>query len=257
MAAEKKKMNRSLLLLLIAIAIFSTVLWFGAMRLFTSARTTVYVFGDDYGEGTLITGDMFSKIDVDTSTYNLLSGTGNAYARAEEINAAIEAGDRLSVNVVKDLPVTANLFMKNGGTGVESRLADGKVACEILASKVYGLSGEEVRVGSRINLTAYSNIDSLERSELIYQDMMILDIVRNENGAISSVYVECDPKDLVMLQHALLADSVSVSILKPGAYEKLSGSGLKYERNTRAEDDPEETGKTTPKVDYWEGYLGR
>ena len=255
MAKERRKTRTGTVLILLLIAVLMLIAGFGMMTFLKSQRTTVYVFNAAYPEGTQVNGDMFTQIQIDTSTYALLSGTESAYAKREEIVAAIEAGDRLSAGVVSGLPVTANLFMTNGGTGVESRLADGKAAVEILSSRVYGLSGNEVRAGSRINLTAYSNVNDVERSELIYQDMLILDVVSDENGALVSVYVECDPEDLVMLQHALVTDSVSVSVLRPGSYSPLEGEALRYERNTDREDDPEESGLSSPKIDYWKGYL--
>lgn len=256
MASEKKKFRKSVVILLVVLAVLVSLFAYGTYTTLQATRTKVFVFNRNFDEGTVVTGDMFGSIEVDTSTYNLLLGTANAYALSEDINMAISAGDRLAVGVVAGLPVTTNLFMANGGSGVESRLADGKVAVEILASKVNGLSGNEVRVGSRINVTAFSDVNYHERSELVYQDMMILEVVEDEDGNIVSIYVECEPADVVMLQHALVTDTVSISILKPGSYEALTGDGLKYERNIDKKDDPETLGMATGSVGYWNGYLG-
>lgn len=241
---KKAKSGKGVFIILLLMVIIGVMVGFGLYTYLEQQRTVIYVFSGDYPAGTPVSGTSYTTLEIDTAAYGAMTGTGTSYCTAEELRTLSSAGDRLAVDVVAGLPATTNLFMMTGGgTGVESKLKDGKAACEILASRVYGLTGSEVRPDSRVNIVAFSDIEDVERSELIYQDMLVLDVIRDEAGETTAIYVECDPSDLVTLQHALVADTVSLSVLKPGTYTEVTDeAGLVHTRVTRQKQEEEPAG---------------
>lgn len=232
MARPKQGMNKGTAVIFIVAIIVALAAGFLVYQWLGTKKSTIYIFKGDYKAGTQIAGDMLSKMSIDSDAYDAMghNEAGIAYMTADEISAHIASGDRLAVDVVQYMPVMTNLFISSGGTGVESRLDDNKVGVEILASKVYGLSGNEVRVGSRVNISSNFEFENTKENDLIFQDVLVLDVTYDDDGNIAAIYVEVEPKDSVMLQHALINETVSVAVLKTGAYMPIQGGDTSFSK---------------------------
>lgn len=231
MAKSHSTKTKSLLLLGLVIIILVAITAFMTFKFLNSKRVEVYYFVNNYDAGEQVDGSMFEKQIIAQDTYNAMAKSGGAmYVTAEEINAYIKAGDKLATNVVKGLPATDNLFVATGGSGVESRLSKGMVGVEVLASRVYGLTGEEVGVGSKVNVTTNFAYDNIKESDLIFQNVTVLDTVHDEDGLLSAVYLELSPEDALKLQHSLVSETVSISVLKPGDYTPIEGTKTMYKK---------------------------
>lgn len=230
-------LNTGALIILILMLIIGCLCGYGYYWYARSMRSTIFMFKEPYLSGTVVTGDMFVPQEIDSRTYQAMSEHGNGimYASQPELVEIIKRGDVLKTDVIAGLPVTSNLFMSVGGTDVERRLSRDNVAVEIKASKVSGLSGKEVTKGSRINISSFYAYDDLMFTDLLFQDLLILAVINDEDGNVSSVFVELPPADSIILQHALEAEKVSVGILKPGQYTGIT-EGTEYKKLYREED---------------------
>lgn len=230
--------KRNTWIIVVLIIIVGAIVAFGVYNYLKEQRQHIFLFTDDFKAGTQINKDMFVAEEIASNTYNAMAENGNGamYVTSGEITEYIKAGDRLATDVVKMQPATSNLFISSGGSRVESRLSDDMVAVEILASRAYGLSGKEVRVGSRVNISTNYSYDRVKQTDLILQDVLVLDVVDDEDGQTMSIFVEVKPEDSVILQHALVSETVSVAVLRPGAYTPIKGAGTTYSKVYDVED---------------------
>ena len=228
---KKSKVSTGAVIILLLMIVIGVAFGTGLYMYLQTQRSTIYLFKDNYKAGTLLSGEMLGAQEIDTETYYAMLNGGLAmYVTKEELTQAISNREHLATDVVKGLPVTTNVLVTSGGSGVESRLSENKVAVEVPAAKVSGLSGNEVGVGSRVNISTYYSVDEVSENDLIFQDLLVLDTITDEEGNVSAIFVECEPKDSVMLQYALVAETVSVSILKPGAYKPVKGNDTYYKK---------------------------
>lgn len=196
-----------------------------------SMRSTIFLFNNNYEAGTTVTKDMFLMQEIDSQTYKGMGQNGDKgmYVSESQLVGYIESGEKLSADVVAYMPVVDTMFVSTGGTGVERRLDNDKVAVEIAANKVNGLSGREVSVESRVNISSFYSVEDVMETDLLFQDVLVLDVVTDDDGNISSIYVELSPEDSIVLQHALVSESVSIAVLKPGSYTPIT-EGTEYRK---------------------------
>lgn len=230
-SASDKKSGSGALLILLLMIIVGLIFGYFFYTYTKTFRTRIYLFNGNYSAGTVIDKSMLASQEIDTETYNALmqSADGAKYATAQELNEYISNGDRLAADVATYTPVFTTHFVSTGGTPVARGLSDNMVAVEILASDVHGLSGNEVVPESRINVTSHYEIDERTISDLIFQDLRIIDVIYDADENIYSVFVEMKPADAIILQHALVAEKVSISVLKTGAYTPIS-QNTEYEK---------------------------
>ena len=246
----KAKMNMSkgskiLLLLAIVVSVLTGV---GMYTYLSNQTVTVYLFAQDYEHGTPVSKDMFASYGMQLDLYNAMAGTGNAYVTAEEIQQHIAEGDALLVDVAQYTPVTRNQFRANGGTAVETRLEDDMVAVELPVDKVSGLGGE-LRVGSHINITTGYTIDSTKYTDLIFQNLLVVDLDYEDDGHLRAAYVEVKPEESMELMHAISFEIVQAAIVKPDAYETVTEDKLTYSRSYRTEEGASPSGIPTATMD--------
>ena len=214
---KSSNMSRSSVILLFLMLIIGSIVAYGVYAFLNTQKTNIYLFKEAYSAGTLVQPGMVVQQEIDTNTFNALAKTGGvSYATANEIQSYIANSDKILSDVVPMQPVLTNCFVSSGGTNVESNLGEGNVAVEVPAESVSGLSGKEVRVGSRVNISSGYALSSSKETDLLFQNVLILDVVKDTEGALKSVYVELSAADSIVLQHALTFEKVSLAILKPG-----------------------------------------
>jgi len=230
---KKKGINRGSKIILMLAVIIAGLVGFGFYQYANTMKTTVYLYNDYYPQGTRIAKEMFASTMMDTSTCNALAGTGNRYATADDVVQAIEKGECLLVDTAKYTVASMNQFVTAGGTPIESRLAKNMVSVELPADKVTGLSAG-VRIGSHLNVVTGYSIDSSKNADLIFQDLLVVDVVQNADGK-RAVYVEVEPTESVQLIHSVMFESTAVTILKPGSYIAVNGNQATYKRDYSSE----------------------
>lgn len=230
MRAKSKGISKGSKIILLLALIIACLVGFGLYQYLYTQKITVYLYSDNFPQGTLITKEMFASTQMDISTSNAMAGTGNRYMTADDIMHSIEAGERLLVGVAKYTVASANQYVASGGTAIESRLAKNMVSVELPIEKVSGLSAG-VRIGSHINVITGYTVDSAKTADLIFQDLLIVDVVHNSEGGIKSVYVEVEPTESVRLIHSVMFESVAASIIKPGSYVPVNNSEASYRRD--------------------------
>ena len=228
--------SKVLLLLLVIVAFLTGI---GHYSYFSKQMVMIYLYSNDYKEGQAVESSMFSTYSIPLDLYNAMNGTGNHYAGAEEIRERINEGDVLLVDVAKFTPVMANQFVAGGGTPVEMRLQDQKVSVELSADRVNGL-GAELRIGSRINVTTSYTVEQKKYTDLIFQNLLVVDLKKSEDGSILRAYVEVDAEESMELLHAVAFELVQVEIVKPHAYEAVPEERASFVRSYEEESKDEE-----------------
>lgn len=213
----KTKLGKGTKLILVLALIVATATGLGLYTYLDRQNVTVYLFANDYTHGERVTGDMFATYEMPLDLYNAMKTTGNAYATADQIRTYIENGDVLLVDVAQYTPVTLKQFVTFGGTPIEARLAPDMVSVELPAEIVSGLSGE-IAVGSRLNIATGYAVDSAKYTDLIFQNLLVVETVLNDDGSLNTVYVEVDPAESLQLIHAVTFEKVTASIIKPDHY---------------------------------------
>ena len=229
---KKKGVNisrTSTLILLLAVVV-AVLVGFGAYQYLNRQRTSIFVYQHDYAAGTKITKDMFGVLDIETSLFNAAASQGTHYASAAEINQFIQDGDVLLCDVLAYSPVFTNQNSDSGGNGIENRMGQGLTAVALNVERVRGLPND-LRIGSRLNLTTtYSLNQNQKETDLILQDIQVVDVVTDPSGILMTAFVEVEPKDSLQLIHAINAEVVYATVLKPGEYEAVTGNAATYKK---------------------------
>lgn len=225
----KKKIGRNSQLVLLLMLVIATLTGFGLYSYLNTQKIPVYLYTADYKQGESLKDIRWIRQDMDISTYNALGTSGVKYASANDIAEFQNQGDRLAMDVSAYTPCITSQMVSSGGTELESRLGKNMVAAELLSEVVSGLSAE-VESGSRINLLSSYVVGDSKRSELLFQNLLVLEVVRDGNGNAASVYVELEPGEAVELAHSLTFETVTANILKPGSYVDIPDEKKSYEK---------------------------
>lgn len=229
MGKTKKKMGMGSLLILLLMAIVGVLVGTGIYKYGSSQTVTIYLYSNDYKAGTPVTSDMFSSYEFPVDLYNALNKTGTTYAGVEEISDHMSAGESLLVDVVMYSPVMSNHFVSGGGTEAERRLSDNKVSVELSRDHVMGM-GADIRIGSRINVITGYVVDPYKVTEMIFQNLLVVDCKNDADGYLDSIYVEVDPAESLELLHAINFETVQIEVVKPNSYEEVPAEKSKFER---------------------------
>ena len=222
--------NKISLVILSLTVILTLIVGYTGYNYLNRQRTSVFVYLHDYAAGTKITKDMFKALDIETDLYNAASSQGTHYASAAEINQFIQDGDVLLCDVLAFSPVFTNQNSDSGGNGIENRMGQGLTAVALNVERVRGLPND-LRIGSRLNLTTtYSLNQNQKETDLILQDIQVVDVVTDSSGMLMTAFVEVEPKDSLQLIHAMNSEIVYAAVLKPGEYEPVTGSAATFKK---------------------------
>ena len=222
--------SRTSLLILLLAVIVAVLVGFGAYQYLNRQRTQIFVYQHDYAAGTKITKDMFAPMDIETNLYNAAASQGTHYASAAELNQYIMDGDVLLCDVLAYSPVFSNQNSDSGGSGIENRMGQGLTAVALNIDRVRGLPNA-LRIGSRLNITStYSLNQNQKETDLILQDIQVVDVVKDTGGTLMTAFIEVEPKDSLQLIHAINAEIVYATVLKPGEYEAVTGNAATFKK---------------------------
>lgn len=216
-------------MILLLMAVVGVLVGTGIYRYGSSQTVTIYLYNGSYQAGTPVSGEMFATYEFPVDLYNAMNGTGTTYAPAEEISDHINNADSLLVDVAMYSPVMSNHFVSGGGTEAERRLGDNKVSVELSRDYVMGM-GADIRIGSRINVVSGYVVDPYKITEMIFQNLLVVDQKLDADGYLESIYVEVDPAESLELLHAINFETVQIEVVKPNAYEEVPENQSKFER---------------------------
>jgi Flp pilus assembly protein CpaB len=216
----------------IIIVILAALVSFGTWSYLSQAKTTIYLFKDNYSAGTKITPDILVEQQIETKIVDQLKlqnmGSGGAvYITKDNINQ-IE-GDFLKGDVIKGTPLMSTNSNQIGGSPAEARLAENMVAVTIPVDNIKG-AHPKLEAGSRVNVYTGYQLDNNKGIEKIQlQNIKVLDVLYSETmnestktPMLSGLTLEVTPEQSVQLQFAVEFGKVSVGIVKAGHYKEVT-----------------------------------
>ena len=207
--------NKKILSIFIGFIFCSILSAYFIFRFLSPQRTTVFTFNDSYTAGTQITADMLTPIQVDK---NILSNgvRGNIDTQFVTLNSyqtILQSGDSLRMDVGKGAPLMTTMLSTYGGSTVEMNMKTTAVGVTIGVNEVTGITND-LKQGSRVNI--YMSIEGA--TSLILENMRILN-VGYSNGVISSVTIECDIEQSLLLINSNTYGSLHLGIVDSTGYQ--------------------------------------
>lgn len=216
------KKNKKIIIILvvaIAVAILGGVsLWFYLVP----QKTTVYVFKENYKAGEVVTGEMLTPIQADSSI--VVAGknadTSSRFVTGQDIDEVLKTGDSLRMDVSAGMPLTISLLSVNGGSSVEMNMDPSKIAITIPVNSITGITND-LKDGSRVNIYAGTSEGG---TALMFQNMRVLTVAKDSNGTLSSATIEVDKNQSLKLVYAASNTTIYLGLVDSSGYEYAKGT---------------------------------
>lgn len=240
---KKKRFGKNTRILLYLIIIVAAITGYGLNDYLSTMRVPVFLFADDYSKETHFNDMNFVRTEMDRRVYEANIQSGAKYASADDLAQFKAQDDVLAMDVIAMTPFSVTQAVSFGGTTLESRLGKNMVSVELPTDVVTGLTAG-VRVGSRLNLLSGFTKGDVKESDLKFENLLVLEVLKDESQQIRSVYVELEPSEAIRLVHSLTYEAVTACVLKPGSYISVPESERSYIKDYAAV-------KEEPVKDYW------
>lgn len=185
---DKQKNKKIIIVVSIAIvsAIIAGILLFAFL---TPQRTTVYVFKENYKAGTMLSGDMLTPIQVDSTimTAGASNRTSSCFITRDTYSTVVQVNDALKVDVDKGTPLMASMLTSTAGNDVEVRMSATSVAVTVPVTSITGVTAD-IKPESHINV--YVTYNSGE-THLILENIRVLATISGNDG-LSGLTLELD-----------------------------------------------------------------
>lgn len=211
----------------IIMILLATVIAFFTYSFLNTAKTQTFVFNDGYTIGTKITKDMLVSRETDSETVRQVRNTSvdNAYYITNKDLDTI-LGKTLRADVLRGMPLMANMTDELGGSPVEKRLDSNAVGVSVAVDSV-AASNPFLQYGSRVNVYSTYETDDEIRTEVILQNIKVVDVLYDDidterTGApsVMGVTLEVSIEDSLELINALEIGSVRLGNVALGDYEE-------------------------------------
>ena len=187
----------------------------------TPQKTTVYVFKDNFEAGELLTEEMLTPIQADSSI--VVAGnktdTASRFVTGGDIQTVLNTGDSLRMDVAEGMPLTLSMLSVNGGSSVEMNMDPSKIAVTVPVTAITGVTND-LKEGSRVNIYA-TGVNENGGTTLLFQNMRVLTVQKDANGGLSSATIEVDANQSLKLIYAANYSSIYFG---PVSYTHLSGT---------------------------------
>lgn len=207
--------NKKILIVFVAFILCSVLSGYFVFRYLSPQRNTIFVFNDNYEAGNQITSDMLTPIQVDNNI--IVNGVGgyanSSFVTVEQYQNVIKEANSLRMDVTSGTPLMWSMLSVSSGSTVEMNLKTTAVGVTIGVNNVTGVTNG-LTGGSRVNI--YMSIDG--KTTLLLENMRVLDVFHN-NGTISSVTVECDIEESLILINANTYGSIHLGIVDSSGYQ--------------------------------------
>lgn len=181
-------------------------------------KTTIYVFKDNYEAGDVLTEDMLTVVQCDSTI--IVAGaeadTSSRFVTGDDISSVLNTGDSLRMDVSAGMPLTLSMLSVSGGSSVEMNMDPSKIAVTVAADSVTAVTSE-IKEGSRVNVYA-TGIDT-DGTTLLFQGMRVLSVNTGSDGAVSSLTLECTADESLKLIYAANYSSLYFGLIDSTGYE--------------------------------------
>lgn len=225
------KDKKILMILLIAI----TFALAGGLSLYlflSPQKTTVYVFNDNYESGTALSENMLVPVRCDSKIISAgkETDTKSKFVTGNEITEILNSGDHLRMDVAEGMPLTKSELFINGGSDIEKNIHTGMIAVTIPMDSITG-TAKGIREGSHVNIYA-TGFQGNDGTTLLFQNMNVIAVEKNDNGVLTSVTVEVDANQSLKLIYAQNNSTLNLAVVDSAGYEYTEQSEPTYTGNT-------------------------
>lgn len=213
-----KSKNRKIVIILVMAILVAVITAFALYLYLTPQKTTVYVFRDNYEAGEALTEDMLTAIQADSSIVVAGKNTDTAsrFVTGKDIQTVLNAGDSLRMDVAEGMPLTISMLSVNGGSSVEMNMDPSKIAVTVPVTSVSGVTND-LKEGSRVNIYALSAEGG--GTTLLFQNMRVLAVQKDDTGALSSATIEVDADQSLKLIYASNYNGIYFGLVDSTGYE--------------------------------------
>lgn len=219
-----KKSNMSFLIILM----LGVLVAFMTYSFLSTAKTTIYVFKDNYPAGTKITENILVPQEIDSRIVVEVARQNGGVVYITDANKDEVIGSFLITDVVKGTPLLSSMSDKLGGSPPEVRLSPNHVAVTVPGDNITGVN-PFIKHGARVNVYAGFETDNSPVEYLLLQNVKVLDVqyaeVNNSNTntpTLSGITLEVTPEQSIALQYACEFGKIRLGLVKAGQYKEVS-----------------------------------
>lgn len=214
-----KSKNRKIVIILVMAILVAVVAAVALYLYLTPQKTTVYVFKDNFEAGELLTEEMLTPIQADSSI--VVAGnktdTASRFVTGGDIQTVLNTGDSLRMDVAEGMPLTLSMLSVNGGSSVEMNMDPSKIAVTVPVTAITGVTND-LKEGSRVNIYA-TGVNENGGTTLLFQNMRVLTVQKDANGGLSSATIEVDANQSLKLIYAANYSSIYFGLVDSSGYE--------------------------------------
>lgn len=212
-------------MIIVLAVIFAIAGGAGIYSYLSPQRTTMYVFNANYEAGTQLTSEMLTAVQVDSKIIMEGSSTdaSSTFVTGATITEVLKKGQSIKMNVTEGLPLTNSLLSVSGGSKVEADMDPSKIAVTVSLSETTGVTND-LKESSRVNIYTIRN----NAAVLILQNMRILSVNRDSNGAITGATVECDADQSLKLIYAASNSTIYFGLVESSGYQATEEAEPSY-----------------------------
>ena len=168
--------NKKMLLALVLMFLLAIIAGFMLYFYLTPAKTTVYMFNDNYSAGTMVTDSMLTSVQVDSTITvgGSATGTNTRFVTGQDKDDILRASDTLRMDVSSGMPLTYSMLTTAGGSSIEMSMNSENVAVTIAANESTGITSD-IQDNSHINVYA-TGWGGTTGTTLIFQNLRVLSI---------------------------------------------------------------------------------
>lgn len=222
---SKSSRNKKILIIILVAFLFLGLSVFGAYKVLSPVRTTIYVFNNNYSAGTQVTGNMLTAVEVDSSI--VVNGKKTAassyYVTSDNYSSIISSAGVLRADVNAGTALMSSMLTTTGGNAIEMRMKKNAVAVSIAVNSVTGVTNT-LSAGSRVNVYASYG----ESTTLLLQNMRILS-VSTKDGSLNAVTLEVDINDSMRLIYACThSNGIYLGLVDATGYQYVESNTYSY-----------------------------
>ena len=216
--------NRKIIIVLILAILVAGIGGFATYKYLTPQKVGVYVFKANYPAGTPIKSDMLMVVQADAKIYTAgaKNNVSSVYVTSANIDTVIKSGDSLRMDVTQGMPLTLSLLTANGGSKIEMDMDPTKIAITVPVSEITGVTND-LKAGSRVNIYVTGGVESVNdgafQTMLLFENMRVLSVNKNNNGILGSVTIETDLEQSLKLVYYASSYSVYLGLVDGTGYE--------------------------------------
>lgn len=212
------KRNIKILIVLSVAVVFAVAAGISIYAFLSPQRSTVYVFDGEYDAGTMLTADMLTPVQVDSSI--MIAGArapvGQRFVTSDDLPALLKVGDSLKTNVSEGTPLMLSLLSATGGNAIEMTMQSSAVAVTVSATPITGVTND-LEQGASVNVYVTFHTG---KTSLLFEKMRVLAVHKDGNGgALSGVTLELTNEEAVQLINASSNGTLYFGLVNAGGYE--------------------------------------